>query len=150
MAAAPALQYKSKLTPRDSLTFDALRLRQNCVWRTQAPRGLEHILFQGGGGQRVKSPTTLIPLMAFLQLSRWSRLSGILLLLLCLSSANTYGHSFVFSATTLSKALPDGRQEMASTGLLRATSMPSSVYVNIPFCRRRCFYCDFPIKVCTW
>lgn len=27
------------------------------------------------------------------------------------------------------------------------TSTPSSAYVNLPFCRRRCFYCDFPIKV---
>ena len=35
----------------------------------------------------------------------------------------------------------------AGAGGRAITSTPSSAYVNLPFCRRRCFYCDFPIKV---
>jgi coproporphyrinogen III oxidase-like Fe-S oxidoreductase len=30
---------------------------------------------------------------------------------------------------------------------LQSLSTPLNAYVHIPFCRRRCFYCDFPIVV---
>ena len=35
----------------------------------------------------------------------------------------------------------------APSALTRGPSSPLAAYVHLPFCRRRCYYCDFPIQV---
>lgn len=76
---------------------------------------------------------------------------GPFVLLLCSSSLGARGYAFAPSMIVSKSAAGDAvtRQKGLTGGPTeyRTTATPSSAYVNLPFCRRRCFYCDFPIKV---